>query len=191
MTRKVGDKEKTGVFTGSFARNPATGEDIPIWVADYVLMEYGTGAIMAVPAHDERDFAFATKYGLPIVKVVDPADADAKLPVITWDGTLVNSGRFDGQSCRAAVEAITKWVEEHGHGKGQTQYRLHDWCISRQRYWGPPIPIIYCDACGIVPVPDEDLPNVRQTFQTPFWIRRGTSSGIRPATSPTGRSIRN
>ncbi|MCZ6918197.1 MAG: leucine--tRNA ligase [Gemmatimonadetes bacterium] len=160
VTRKVGGKEKTGVFTGSFARNPATGEDIPIWVADYVLMEYGTGAIMAVPAHDERDFAFATKYGLPIVKVVEPVDGDgdAKLPVITWDGTLVNSGRFDGQSCRAAVEAVAKWLEEQGHGKAQTQYRLHDWCISRQRYWGPPIPIIYCDACGIVPVPEEDLP---------------------------------
>jgi leucyl-tRNA synthetase len=160
VTRKVGDKEKTGVFTGSFARNPATGEDIPIWIADYVLMEYGTGAIMAVPAHDERDFQFATKFGLPIVKVVQPADGDtdAELPVITWDGTLVNSGRFDGQSCRDGVEAITKWLEQEGHGEGKTQYRLHDWCISRQRYWGPPIPIIYCDACGTVPVPEDDLP---------------------------------
>ena len=178
VTRKVGDKEKTGVFTGSFARNPATGEDIPIWIADYVLMEYGTGAIMAVPAHDERDFQFATKFELPIVKVVEPADGDADtaLPIITWEGTLVNSGRFDGQSCRDGVEAITTWLEEDGHGEGKTQYRLHDWCISRQRYWGPPIPIIYCDACGVVPVPEEDLPVVLPDLED----FRPDDSGVSP-----------
>ena len=161
VTRKVGDKVKTGVFTGSFARNPATGEKVPIWVADYVLMEYGTGAIMAVPAHDRRDFEFATQFGLPIVQVVKPnADTDgtADLPVVTWDGTLINSGRFDGLSCRDAVREITSWLEETGNGQARIEYRLHDWCISRQRYWGPPIPIIHCGECGPVPVPDEDLP---------------------------------
>ena len=163
VSRKVGEKEKTGVFTGCYARNPATGEDVPIWVADYVLMEYGTGAIMAVPAHDERDFEFATQCGLPIVPVVKPAaanddEAASKLPVVTWDGTLINSDRFDGMPCREAVAAITRWLEETGHGKTKVEYRLHDWCISRQRYWGPPIPVIHCDACGAVPVPDDDLP---------------------------------
>jgi leucyl-tRNA synthetase len=165
VSRKVGDKEKTGVFTGSYARNPATGEDIPIWVADYVLMEYGTGAIMAVPAHDERDFEFATKFDLPIVKVVEPNERGPDgeplaLPNTTWEGTLVNSGQFDGMSAGEAVTAITEWLESIGGGAARTQYRLHDWCISRQRYWGPPIPIIYCDKCGTVPVPEEDLPVV-------------------------------
>ena len=165
VSRKVGDKEKTGVFTGSYARNPATGEDIPIWIADYVLMEYGTGAIMAVPGHDKRDFEFARTFGLPIVKVVEPdargPDGEPlELPTDTWDGKLVNSGRFDGVPCREAAKAITDWLEQQGTAHHKTQYRLHDWCISRQRYWGPPIPIIYCDKCGTVPVPEEDLPVV-------------------------------
>ena len=165
VSRKVADKEKTGVFTGSYARNPATGEDIPIWVADYVLMEYGTGAIMAVPGHDERDFAFARQFELPVVKVVEPdargPDGEPlELPTVTWDGKLVNSGQFDGMRCREAAKAITDWLEEQGAANHKTQYRLHDWCISRQRYWGPPIPIIYCDKCGTVPVPEEDLPVV-------------------------------
>ena len=162
VARKVGEKEKTGVFAGSYARNPATGENVPIWVADYVLMEYGTGAIMAVPAHDQRDFEFATQFQLPIVPVLEPVakgDGDAsELPVITWEGRLINSGQFDGMSCRTAVKAITAWLEESGNGKGEIAYRLHDWCISRQRYWGPPIPMINCDACGSVPVPESDLP---------------------------------
>ncbi len=165
VTRKVRDKEKTGVFTGSYARNPATGQDIPIWVADYVLMEYGTGAIMAVPGHDERDFDFAKTFELPIVKVVEPdargPDGEPlELPTVTWDGQLVNSGQFDGVPCREAVKAITDWLVERGVANHKTQYRLHDWCISRQRYWGPPIPIIYCDECGTLPVPEEDLPVV-------------------------------
>jgi leucyl-tRNA synthetase len=165
VSRKVGDKEKTGVFTGSLARNPATGEDIPIWVADYVLMEYGTGAIMAVPGHDERDFEFATKFDLPIVKVIEPNEPgpdgeSVALPTTTWEGTLVNSGQFNGLPCRDAVTAITEWLEGNGAAAAKTQYRLHDWCISRQRYWGPPIPIIYCEKCGTVPVPEEDLPVV-------------------------------
>ena len=159
VTRKVGDKDKTGVFTGGYAVNPATGENVPVWVADYVLMEYGTGAIMGVPAHDERDFQFATEFELPITPVLRPDDdPDAELPTTTWEATLINSGEFDGTSCRDAVPAITKWLEGKGHAKKETQYRLHDWCISRQRYWGPPIPIIYCDKCGSVPVPEEDLP---------------------------------
>ena len=157
VSRRVGSREKTGVFTGSYARNPATGEAIPIWIADYVLMEYGTGAIMAVPAHDERDFEFARKFNLPITPVVRTGDND-ELPLVTWDGQLIHSGRFDGMSCRDAAAAIVTWLEEKALASRQIQYRLHDWCISRQRYWGPPIPIIYCDRCGIVPVPEQDLP---------------------------------
>jgi leucyl-tRNA synthetase len=158
VSRRVGSKEKTGVFTGSYARNPATGEAVPIWIADYVLMEYGTGAIMAVPAHDARDHEFATAFGLPITQVVQPADAAVEQPYTGWDGVLVNSGRFDGMECAAAGGAITRWLEEKQLATGRVQYRLHDWCISRQRYWGPPIPIIYCERCGIVPVPERDLP---------------------------------
>ena len=163
VTRKV-TKDKTGVFTGSYAINPATQQPIPIWIADYVLMEYGTGAIMAVPGHDERDFEFATVFDLPIVRVVATRgshDAHAKLTepfVETDDVRLVNSGPFDGLSVDDANAQIVKWLEAHGHAKPVVNFRLHDWCISRQRYWGPPIPIIYCEKCGTVPVPDKDLP---------------------------------
>ncbi len=163
VSRKIGDREKTGVFTGGFALNPATGKQIPVWIADYVLMEYGTGAIMAVPGHDERDFAFAAKFGLPIVRVVAQPDqtGDAPLDAPYTDnesGRLVNSGKFDGTAVREAKAAVTAWLEEIGAGRGVVQYRIHDWCISRQRYWGPPIPIIYCDDHGAVPVPEKDLP---------------------------------
>ncbi len=146
VSRKVGEREKTGVFTGAFAKNPATGRMIPVWIADYVLMEYGTGAIMAVPAHDERDLEFARKFALPVVTVIDEQER------------LVDSGEFYGMPAAAAKSAIIRWLEETGRGKGVIQYRVHDWCISRQRYWGPPIPIIYCDRCGPVPVPEKDLP---------------------------------
>ncbi len=156
VTRRVGDKTKTGVFIGSYARNPATGEAIPIWIADYVLMEYGTGAIMAVPAHDKRDFEFATQFTLPIQQVV--AVEGESLPIVSDDGVLMNSGAFDGMPCLEGTRKIVAWLAGRGLATARVQYRLHDWCISRQRYWGPPIPIIYCEKCGVVPVPEKDLP---------------------------------
>ncbi len=156
VSRRVGDRTKNGVFLGSYARNPATGEAIPIWTADYVLMEYGTGAIMAVPAHDKRDFEFATQFQLPIRQVVQvPGET---LPTVSEDGVLMNSGPFDGLGCREGARRIVTWLAERALATPRVQYRLHDWCISRQRYWGPPIPIIYCDKCGVVPVPEKDLP---------------------------------
>src|SRR5712664_1317771 len=156
VSRRVGDKTKGGVFIGSYARNPATGEAIPIWIADYVLMEYGTGAIMAVPAHDKRDFEFATQFKLPIRQVV--AVEGETLPIVSESGVLMNSGAFDGTPCVEGSRKIVAWLSGRGLATPRVQYRLHAWCISRQRYWGPPIPIIYCEKCGIVPVPEQDLP---------------------------------
>ncbi len=161
VARQKVDKTKTGVFTGGHCRNPATGEAMPIWIADYVLMDYGTGAIMAVPGHDGRDFDFATQFELPIVRVVASRDDAADTPLeraYVGPGTLVNSAHFDGTDVSESVAAVTEWAHENGWGEARVNYRLHDWCISRQRYWGPPIPIIHCDACGPVAVPDEDLP---------------------------------
>ncbi|HEX7123495.1 MAG TPA: leucine--tRNA ligase [Gemmatimonadaceae bacterium] len=162
VTRRV-SREKTGVFTGAYATNPATGREIPIWVADYVLMEYGTGAIMAVPGHDERDFEFATVFGLPIVRVVAAPGEGPDTPlteafVDDEKAHLVNSGQFDGLPVAEGKKAIVQWLESRGAGKGVVNYRLHDWCVSRQRYWGPPIPIIHCERCGPQPVPEADLP---------------------------------
>jgi len=157
VSRRVGDKTKSGVFIGSYARNPATGEAIPIWIADYVLMEYGTGAIMAVPAHDKRDFEFATQFELPILQVV-AVEGQTTLPTVSDGGVLMNSAPFDGMSCVEGGRKIVAWLAERGLATPRVQYRLHDWCISRQRYWGPPIPIIYCEKCGVVPVPEKDLP---------------------------------
>ena len=150
------DREKTGVALGRTVINPVNGERIPVYVADYVLMDYGTGAIMAVPAHDERDHEFATTYGLPIRRVVDGGDGE--LPY-KGDGAIVNSHeRFDGIHNRAALEQMVDWLDDQGLGHRSINYRLRDWLLSRQRYWGCPIPIVYCDACGIVPVPDDQLP---------------------------------
>jgi leucyl-tRNA synthetase len=161
--RGAADKEKTGVFLGRHVINPVNGEAIPMYVADYVLMEYGTGAIMAVPAHDERDHAFAVKFGLPIRRVIEgenpEGDADG-LPY-TGDGPLVNSApEFDGLPNREALEAIVGGLEREGRGHASVNYRLRDWLVSRQRYWGCPIPVVHCEACGIVAVPDAELPVV-------------------------------
>ena len=158
------EREKTGVYLGADAINPVNGERIPIWIADYVLSGYGTGAIMAVPAHDERDFAFAKRFGLPIRRVIAPAGTadDATLDdayvAHTPDERLVNSGRFSGMSAPDGMRAIVDWLAEDGRAKATVTYRLRDWTFSRQRYWGTPIPVIYCERDGIVPVPDRDLP---------------------------------
>jgi leucyl-tRNA synthetase len=160
--REAETTEKEGVFTGAYAINPLTEERIPIWVANFVLMEYGTGAIMAVPAHDQRDLDFARKYGLKVRVVIQPPEADLDearmLEAYEGEGYLVNSGQFNSMWSEEAREAIGKYLEERGIGKRTVSYRLRDWGISRQRYWGTPIPIIYCDRCGVVPVPYEDLP---------------------------------
>ena len=156
-------KEKTGVFTGAYAVNPVNGAKIPVWISDYVLISYGTGAIMAVPAHDERDWDFAKVFGLPIIQVVaaagetgpfdrEPAECTAA------DGFAVNSGKFDGLPTPEAIKLITAWLEERGIGKKAINYKLRDWLFSRQRYWGEPIPVVHCDKCGIVPLDEKDLP---------------------------------
>jgi leucyl-tRNA synthetase len=164
IERTAADKDKTGVFTGGYAINPVNGERIPIWVADYVLMSYGFGAIMAVPAHDERDFAFARKFGLPVRVVIqgegEELDGDTIAEAYPGEGRMVNSAEFDGTPTAngAAVKKVTAWLESKGLGKGAINYRLRDWLISRQRYWGAPIPIVYCEKDGIVPVPYDQLP---------------------------------
>jgi leucyl-tRNA synthetase len=180
LERTAEDKPKRGIPTGGKAINPFTGEELPIWIADYVLYEYGTGAVMGVPAHDARDFKFANKYNLPIeFVIVEPeavADKDfsATIPdedgevfniiqvdyneAYTEPGILINSGHFSGMASTDAKQAIVEYAEEQGFGKARVQYRLRDWLISRQRYWGAPIPVIHCPNCGIVPVPDKDLP---------------------------------
>jgi leucyl-tRNA synthetase len=185
--------EKTGEFTGSWAINPATGKRVPIWIADYVLMQYGTGAIMAVPGHDERDFEFAAVLGAQfssqcglartdvIVRVVAGGDDTADTPLdaaFTDDAQarLVNSQQFDGTPVREAKAKVTSWLQSQGCAEPVVNYRLHDWCVSRQRYWGPPIPIVYCDTCGTVPVPEEQLP-VELPFLADF---KPDDSGVSP-----------
>src|SRR5918911_834900 len=174
-------KEKTGVFIGAYAINPVNDERIPIWIADYVLMGYGTGAIMAVPAHDQRDFEFAKRHGLPIRPVFGEGgvapDPDAMMEARLHGGIMVNSGPFNGRpEGPETVRAFVSWLEEKGVGQARTTYRLHDWLISRQRYWGPPIPMIYCPACGIVPVPEKDLPVILPEIEN----FRPTGTGVGP-----------
>ena len=165
--------EKLGFDTGITAKHPLTGADLPVYIANFVLMDYGTGAIMAVPGHDQRDFDFATKYELPIVRVIAASAEQADAPLTeaeSGDGILVNSGEYDGLSVEDGKAAIIKALEAQGRGEGKTVWRLRDWGVSRQRYWGTPIPFIHCDACGIVPVPKADLPVVLPEdvdFQTP------------------------
>ncbi len=174
IERTAEEREKTGVFTGAYAINPVNGERVPIWVADYVLMTYGTGAIMGVPAHDQRDFEFAKKFGLeirPVIYPVDesgnaiPLDAATMTEAYEGPGVMANSGPLSGTRIvkgkgwdDPGIMKVIEWLEEQGFGRRDYQYRLRDWLISRQRYWGTPIPIIYCDKCGVVPVPEEDLP---------------------------------
>ena len=182
LIARKSSREKTGVFTGAYAINPATDTPIPIWIADYVLMEYGTGAIMAVPGHDQRDFEFARVFQLPIVRVVAGPGDDGSTPLgdeaYTEDsgGHLVNSGTFNGLAVANARADVTAWLAANAHAKAVVNFRLHDWCISRQRYWGPPIPIIYCDHCGTVPVPESQLP-VTLPFIPDF---KPDDSGISP-----------
>ncbi len=194
------EREKTGVFTGAYAVNPFNGERVPIWIADYVLVTYGTGAIMAVPAHDERDFAFARKHGLPVVPVFDHPDVDIAAPLeaaFSGGRTMVNSGPFNGTPAAEAVRKVIDYAVEHGFGEGTVNYRLRDWLISRQRYWGTPIPMIHCDEHGIVPVPEDDLPvelpkNVKfdPTGQSPLtqveeWVNVPCPVDGRPARRET------
>jgi leucyl-tRNA synthetase len=161
----IGSIEKHGVFTGRYAKNPFNGEAVPVWVANYILMDYGTGAIMSVPAHDERDYEFAEKYKLAMRVVILPAGTDPEetmtappLPFTTMDGILVNSGEFNGLSCQEAIQKMSARAEEKGFGKSTVTFRIKDWGISRQRYWGTPIPMVYCDKDGVVPVAEKDLP---------------------------------
>ncbi|MBA2395988.1 MAG: leucine--tRNA ligase [Ktedonobacteraceae bacterium] len=163
IERMSTEKDKTGIFTGGYVTNPVNGEKVPVWIADYVLMGYGAGAIMGVPAHDQRDFAFARKFGIAIREVVRPEGEEPGDPA-TWTtsreahGTLVNSGSFDGIPGDVAIKKVTQYIEEQGYGKFTITYRLRDWLISRQRYWGCPIPIVYCPTDGMVPVPEDQLP---------------------------------
>lgn len=176
------EAEKDGFFLGRYAINPVNGERVPIFVANYILMEYGTGAIMGVPAHDRRDYDFAKKYGLPIKVVIVPEGKDPNAVELPYEeeGVMVNSGPFSGTPSKDGIKKVTEWLEERGLGKRSVQYKLRDWLISRQRYWGAPIPIVYCDSCGIVPVPEKDLPvrlprdvEFLPTGQSPLFYHEG------------------
>jgi leucyl-tRNA synthetase len=162
IDRTSTERPKEGLFLDQYAINPVNGERIPIWIADYVLMDYGTGAIMSVPAHDQRDFEFARRYGLPVRVVIqppgEPIDSDSMTEPYPHEGVMVNSDTFDGTSSDVSIQKVTEWLEEKGIGRAAVNFRLRDWLISRQRYWGTPIPIVHCEDCGEVPVPDDQLP---------------------------------
>jgi leucyl-tRNA synthetase len=169
IERTSTELEKTGLWTGTFVKHPLTGKELPLWIANYVLMNYGTGAVMGVPAHDERDFQFAQKYGLPSEVVIQPEGETLTQPLraaYVEDGNLVHSAQFNGMHNREAIATITQYLSQTHQGDAVIHYRLHDWLISRQRYWGAPIPIVYCDACGTVPVPIEQLPVLLPTDVT-------------------------
>jgi leucyl-tRNA synthetase len=208
IEREAADKEKTGVFTGGYAVNPVNDERIPIWIADYVLMSYGTGAIMAVPAHDERDFAFARKYGLPIVPVIQPEgvelDGETMEQAHEHEGVMINSDPFNGTlatnekgMANPAIKAVVEWLEEMGIGKQAVNYRYRDWLISRQRYWGAPIPMVHCEVHGWNPVPEDQLPVLlpedvewKPTGESPLklhptWKNTTCPIGAEPATRET------
>jgi len=180
IERMETDREKTGVFTGSYAINPATGEKMPIWLADYVLAGYGTGAIMAVPAHDERDYAFADKFDIPVVQVVAKPEGTTE-EFYGGEGALMNSGRFDGVPTGEAREEIVSWLESEGIGRTKVQYKMRDWLISRQRYWGAPIPVVYCEHDGVVPIPEDQLPVILPDLDD-FKPRGGNTSALASAT---------
>ena len=183
IDRMSTERQKQGLFLGKHAINPVNGERIPIWAADYVLMEYGTGAIMAVPGHDQRDFDFATRYDLPIRRVIarTPAEADAPLAEAEVEsGVLVNSGDFDGTPTSESVEKVTRWLADQSLGKAAKNFRIRDWLISRQRYWGTPIPIVFCEKCGEVPVPLDQLP-----IELPDEVDFSPQEGASPLASAT------
>jgi leucyl-tRNA synthetase len=177
IERQSADRPKTGVFLGRYAVNPANGERIPVWAADYVLTDYGTGAIMGVPAHDQRDLDFARTHGLAVQVVVETGEPDPAVSGIAThgDGTLVNSGPIDGLDKVAAIARITEILAEQGQGRAAVSYRLRDWLVSRQRFWGTPIPIVYCAGCGEVPVPDEQLPVVLPDLRGQDLAPKGVS----------------
>ncbi len=176
------DKTKTGVFTGAYAVNPGNGRRVPVWIADYVLLSYGTGAVMAVPAHDTRDNEFAGVYNLPVAQVIEPPRGVQYEGAYTGEGIMKNSGQFDGMNCKDGKEAVISFLEKKGKGRKTVNYRLRDWSISRQRYWGAPIPIINCSNCGAVPVPEKDLP-----VELPYDIDLSQSrSGRSPLASIPG-----
>ncbi|HLB11723.1 MAG TPA: leucine--tRNA ligase, partial [Dehalococcoidia bacterium] len=190
------EREKTGVFIGADAINHLSGERVPIWVADYVLMTYGTGAVMGVPGHDTRDFEFAVKFGLPIRVVIAPPgwNGEDLEEAYVEPGTMVNSGQFDGLPSAQGKEAVSQWLAEHGLGGRAVTYRLRDWLISRQRYWGAPIPIIYCGKCGTVPVPEDELPvllpedaEFRPTGESPLKYHEGFVNAPCPRCGGAGR----